>query len=575
MNLNYYEDEDDGRHKVFGTPLPALEKNENASKKPELDMTVRDQQGRRRFHGAFTGGFSAGHFNTVGSVEGWIPSQFKSSKAEKWSRDLVKHKPEDYMDDEDLDVFGIAHRTVKTTDKFTGDASTSFAGFRSDASKNIVDILSDMIKPAKQSVGVRILKLMKKDASDDMKHDEKESLVEEDVQTESESQAKVYGCQLPAHLMMSKEADDEQDDDDDDEALEGFVIPYKAKVDKHGLGYSGMNPETVKPKKTTSLELTASVGGKKLKIAGEAFGYGALSDEEDLDEDAEVYAKDNIDQYDFSTGGKSDKRRTWKGTSSVLNMDKLEGFVKESKSRSAFTDVSNKYRSPHIPRDWKPRPPWYVKRRREHRDGHRDSDGKRKSRWDITDDEVKRKREKEAKAGPDGNSARNKCDSKSESVRFNAHPLDANVRALLLGDKVARVSGAENSSSSLMSQVAAPPSLPTSSSNSEQFKHTDQRQDVTVNLKPLSGFFANKFTRSDKNALEQSSLMPGLIRMKEFAVAAPSSSNLEPSLPSKGQDERMQNEKSLIGSKRRCEFPWLPNRLLCKRFNVPQPGTGM
>lgn len=31
---------------------------------------VRDEQGRRRLHGAFTGGFSAGYFNTVGSKEG-------------------------------------------------------------------------------------------------------------------------------------------------------------------------------------------------------------------------------------------------------------------------------------------------------------------------------------------------------------------------------------------------------------------------------------------------------------------------------------------------------------------------
>ena len=41
---------------------------------------VTDEQGRRRFHGAFTGGFSAGHFNTVGSAEGWTPKSFVSSR---------------------------------------------------------------------------------------------------------------------------------------------------------------------------------------------------------------------------------------------------------------------------------------------------------------------------------------------------------------------------------------------------------------------------------------------------------------------------------------------------------------
>lgn len=44
---------------------------------------VTDAQGRRRFHGAFTGGFSAGYFNTVGTKEGWAPATFKSSRAAK------------------------------------------------------------------------------------------------------------------------------------------------------------------------------------------------------------------------------------------------------------------------------------------------------------------------------------------------------------------------------------------------------------------------------------------------------------------------------------------------------------
>jgi hypothetical protein len=34
---------------------------------PVHQQEVTDDQGRRRFHGAFTGGFSAGYFNTVGS----------------------------------------------------------------------------------------------------------------------------------------------------------------------------------------------------------------------------------------------------------------------------------------------------------------------------------------------------------------------------------------------------------------------------------------------------------------------------------------------------------------------------
>lgn len=38
---------------------------------PLQEQTVKDAKGRyQRFHGAFTGGFSAGYFNTVGTKEG-------------------------------------------------------------------------------------------------------------------------------------------------------------------------------------------------------------------------------------------------------------------------------------------------------------------------------------------------------------------------------------------------------------------------------------------------------------------------------------------------------------------------
>ena len=63
---------------------------------------MKDEKGRQRFHGAFTGGFSAGYFNTVGSKEGWQPSTFKSSRSDKFSKNnnAATFKPEDFMDEE-------------------------------------------------------------------------------------------------------------------------------------------------------------------------------------------------------------------------------------------------------------------------------------------------------------------------------------------------------------------------------------------------------------------------------------------------------------------------------------------
>lgn len=47
---------------LFGTPLPPLdsESRDDGSYVPLWKQEVRDERGRKRLHGAFTGGFSAG-----------------------------------------------------------------------------------------------------------------------------------------------------------------------------------------------------------------------------------------------------------------------------------------------------------------------------------------------------------------------------------------------------------------------------------------------------------------------------------------------------------------------------------
>jgi hypothetical protein len=85
--------------KVLGTPLPSVEADSQRFV-PEWKQEARDEQGRKHFHGAFTGGREAGYHNTVGSREGWEPTTFTSSR----NRQSVKRKAtvEDYMDEEDM-----------------------------------------------------------------------------------------------------------------------------------------------------------------------------------------------------------------------------------------------------------------------------------------------------------------------------------------------------------------------------------------------------------------------------------------------------------------------------------------
>lgn len=83
---------------IIGTPLGTTK---NTNFVPVWKQTATDK-GRKRFHGAFTGGFSAGYFDTVGSKEGWTPSSFHSSRTDRY--DKKQHSIENYMDDEDREM---------------------------------------------------------------------------------------------------------------------------------------------------------------------------------------------------------------------------------------------------------------------------------------------------------------------------------------------------------------------------------------------------------------------------------------------------------------------------------------
>ncbi|KAI6013557.1 hypothetical protein EDC04DRAFT_2954842 [Pisolithus marmoratus] len=101
---------------LIGTPLPPLEKSKDTGEfVPLWKQEVRDEKGRRRLHGAFTGGFSAGYFNTVGSKEGWTPSAFTSSRTDRAKARAAR--PEDFMDEEDLAELHADQKLVSEHDE--------------------------------------------------------------------------------------------------------------------------------------------------------------------------------------------------------------------------------------------------------------------------------------------------------------------------------------------------------------------------------------------------------------------------------------------------------------------------
>ncbi|KAI1823822.1 DUF1604-domain-containing protein [Xylaria intraflava] len=143
----------------FGTPLPPLdpEVRDDGSYVPVWKQEVRDERGRKRLHGAFTGGWSAGYFNTVGSKEGWTPSTFVSSRSNRHKDGgnttlSQQQRIEDFMDEEDLADAAEAEK-LQTAREFAAFGSTEEDGVRRSG-------LSDLFRVQGETMGVKLLRKM-------------------------------------------------------------------------------------------------------------------------------------------------------------------------------------------------------------------------------------------------------------------------------------------------------------------------------------------------------------------------------------------------------------------------------
>ena len=143
-----------------------------------------DAQGRRRFHGAFTGGFSAGYFNTVGTEKGFTPQAFVSSKHKRAAADARTRdqQVEDYLDDDELE--DRKRRRLESTSEYdtfgarAAEEAAEAASFetrrvpcirtaarlfetRREGARTAIPggplLMDAMVKPVSNSVGIRML----------------------------------------------------------------------------------------------------------------------------------------------------------------------------------------------------------------------------------------------------------------------------------------------------------------------------------------------------------------------------------------------------------------------------------
>ncbi|CAL9684193.1 unnamed protein product [Knipowitschia caucasica] len=342
---------------------------------PIYEQTVKDEKGRyQRFHGAFTGGFSAGYFNTVGTKEGWTPSTFKSSREDKF--DQQRARPEDFMDEEDFGEHGIAPREITRSAEFQSghrkEASEKARAVNAQSSLIPGDtLLEEIIAPAKSSIGVELLKTMGwregQGVGPRVKRKPRKQRTEESL--------RVYGCALPSRGSEGSE----EDDDDDEFAPENVTfapkdvtpVDFTPHLGLQGLGYRGLDPGLALGQGAEHINLfdpqfdskVKLFGGKQKQsrrrgVAGQGFGVGALEDE-----DEDIYQRDSISKYDteikeeeptdglfgWTAPQEYTKKKAANRDAAYLGKI-LEGFTLAQKSEA----LKSTFPPPRLPRDYRP-----------------------------------------------------------------------------------------------------------------------------------------------------------------------------------------------------------------------------
>ncbi|XP_064813896.1 G patch domain-containing protein 1-like [Oncorhynchus masou masou] len=369
------DSDSDGDFVTFGTPLEPLEEDEPLRKPVPLhEQTVKDEKGRyQRFHGAFTGGFSAGYFNTVGTKEGWTPATFVSSRQQKAGRQNAR--PEDFMDEEDLGDHGIAPRQITTTADFASGRKDEIR----DKARAITSlsapipgdtVLEDLVAPARSSMGAELLRRMGWKDGQGVGPRVKRRL----CQQRADSATRAFGSASPPNGSSGS-----QDEEDGEFVPENVTfapkdvtpIDFTPKVDLHGLGYRGLNPLaalrggpgaghinlfTMDSDRTNSLFGEDRKGHRRRGgVAGQWCGCDMT----------DIYHRDIMSNYDTVLGGEEPGDGLYGWTAPQQYNRKKKDHSKDAscylgKILEGFTLASEKLETktifppPNLPRDFRP-----------------------------------------------------------------------------------------------------------------------------------------------------------------------------------------------------------------------------
>ncbi|KAF3650585.1 G patch domain-containing protein TGH [Capsicum annuum] len=319
-------DSDEEDFVFYGTPIEREEDVSSRKKKavaeasgqlralPAWKQEVTDEEGRRRFHGAFTGGFSAGYYNTVGSKEGWTPQTFTSSRKNR--AEVKQQSLLNFLDDDEkaemegrlgtsmqYDTFGFtaAELARKQAEKEQKQRPSAIPGPAPD----------EVVLPVTESIGLTLLQKMGWRRGRSINSSHTDSLYNAKREARKAFLAFSF-ADVDAQPLGSGFAEDPAEnivglptDDGSQFSKSTPVYMLNPKQDLHGLGYDPYKNapefrEKKRSRQSNSREtghqdrvLKDSLFGFKSGRVAPGFGVGAL---EDLDvEDEDVYASG----YDF------------------------------------------------------------------------------------------------------------------------------------------------------------------------------------------------------------------------------------------------------------------------------------
>ncbi|KAG6976211.1 hypothetical protein JG688_00001594, partial [Phytophthora aleatoria] len=274
----------------------------------KVDKHVTDAQGRRRFHGAFTGGFSAGYYNSVGTEEGWTPRTFSSSRGNRSSR--VEQRPEDFMDEDDDPLLG---KRLETTERYdtlqTGAKRRLQQQQEPDRAEAAAipgfSLPEDWVLPVNDSIGAKLLKQMGWKEGHGIGQRVRRRKFQED------------NTEQPKLLMQDASAEKTETEPQDEEV---YVPPRKVfdvqkafpkpKLDRYGAGfdpyrdapefsmYKQQQEENQKQKEESHRQLVSFLDALKTtdgsNRASTGYGLSALEENDDID----VYGTVSMAQFD-------------------------------------------------------------------------------------------------------------------------------------------------------------------------------------------------------------------------------------------------------------------------------------